>query len=223
MSVLTGEQERAYQSQGYLLVSGLIPAGVSQEAEAAMWRLLGIDPSHPDRWSDVPSGHQVFEDPALLACFTPEYLSAAAALAREPVDAFEAPRQAYAINVFPQEGSWHWPKPHIDHAIKAHGHKVFPRAFRVASMVFLSDVAPRGGGTIVWPDSPQKLERLARSDPSRYETMWALNQDLDRADLGEPVELVPRRGDVLFYHYLCAHSGSSNTSERPRFALNRKW
>jgi ectoine hydroxylase-related dioxygenase (phytanoyl-CoA dioxygenase family) len=28
---------------------------------------------------------------------------------------------------------------------------------------------------------------------------------------------------VLFYHYLLAHAGSMNTSDRPRFALNMKW
>ncbi len=56
--------------------------------------------------------------------------------------------------------------------------------------------------------SHQKLEQLARSDPARYETMWALNQDIETVDLGDPVETTPKRGDVLFYHYLCARAGS---------------
>ena len=43
-----------------------------------------------------------------------------------------------------------------------------PRAFRVACMVYLSDVAPHGGGTVVWPGSHRKLEALARSDLDRY-------------------------------------------------------
>ena len=45
----------------------------------------------------------------------------------------------------------------------------------------------------------------------------------ERYLVGEPVELTPRRGDVLFYHYLCAHAGSKNTSAVPRLALNMKW
>jgi ectoine hydroxylase-related dioxygenase (phytanoyl-CoA dioxygenase family) len=90
-------------------------------------------------------------------------------------------------------------------------------------MTYLSDVPSHGAGTIVWPGSHLKLEALAKSDPERYELMWALNQDIPRAGIGEPVELTPRRGDVLFYHYLCAHAGSKNTSDRPRLALNMKW
>jgi len=120
-------------------------------------------------------------------------------------------------------GEWRLPRPHIDHAIKEHGHKTFPRAFRIAAMTFLSDVPPHGGGTVVWPGSHAVLERLARSDPRRFETMWALNQELANTALADPVELTPRRGDVLFYSYLCAHAGSQNTSARPRLALNAKW
>jgi ectoine hydroxylase-related dioxygenase (phytanoyl-CoA dioxygenase family) len=90
-------------------------------------------------------------------------------------------------------------------------------------MTYLSDVSPHGGGTVVWPGSHQRIEALARRDPQRYEMMWALGQALGEIDLGPPIELAPRRGDVLFYHHLCAHAGSANTSPRPRFALNMKW
>jgi ectoine hydroxylase-related dioxygenase (phytanoyl-CoA dioxygenase family) len=90
-------------------------------------------------------------------------------------------------------------------------------------MTFLNDVALHGGGTVVWPGSHRRLEALARSNPQRYELMWTLNQSLKELDLGRPVELTPRRGDVLFYHYLCAHAGSMNTGPRPRLALNMKW
>jgi hypothetical protein len=206
-----------------LLASGLIPEPVAADAEAAMWRLLGALPDDPASWANASGAHQVYEDAALLACYTPEMLAASEALAGEAPGTLRAPTRAYAINVFPQEGEWRWPHAHIDHAIKEHGHRVFPRAFRLAAMTYLSDVPPHGGGTVVWPGSHRKLEELARSDPARYEMMWALNQDIGRPDLGDPVELTPRRGDVLFYHYLCAHAGSKNTSDRPRLALNMKW
>ena len=218
MSILTDEQERFYAEQGYLLVTGLIPAEIAREAEAAMRRLIETADG-----SGGHAGHQVFEEPALLACYTRPMLAAAARLAGDDPATIRPPSRAYAINVFPQEGEWQWPAPHIDHAIQEHGHKTFPRAFRIAAMTFLSDVASHGGGTIVWPGSAQKLLRLAETDPAQYETMWALNQDLSKADLGAPKELTPRQGDVLFYHCLCAHAGSQNVSDRPRLALNTKW
>jgi hypothetical protein len=223
MHVLTEEQERFYAEQGYLLVSGLIPAEIETEAEAAMWRAIGAQPDEPASWAAIAPGHTVFEEPKLTACYTPQILAAAARLSDDDPATFQPPKRAYTINVFPQPGEWRWPRPHIDHAIREHGHKTFPRAFRIASMLFLSDVPPHGGGTIVWPGSHRKLEALAKSDPDHYELMWTLNQEMEKAGIGEPLELTPKHGDILFYHCLCAHSGSLNVSSRPRLAMNMKW
>lgn len=221
--MLTKEQRQSYESAGYLLASGLVPFEIGAAAEAAMWRLLGVSPTDPDSWAALRRGHGSFDSPELVACYTPAFLAAAAQLAGEDLATMHPPRSAYAINVFPRPGPWTLPSPHIDHAIKEHGHRTFPRAFRIAAMTFLNDVPPHGGGTVVWPGSHRRLEALARSDPERFELMWSLNQSLKETDLGEPVELTPRRGDVLFYHYLCAHAGSMNVSDRPRFAMNMKW
>ena len=53
--------------------------------------------------------------------------------------------------------------------------------------------------------------------------LTALGKDIRTVGLDNPVELIPRKGDILFYHYFCAHAGSKNTSNRPRFAYNAKW
>ena len=223
MSALTPTQTRQYAEQSFLLVSGLIPDAIAAEAEAAMWRLMEIDPHDPRSWAGQSSSHRTYESPELLDCYTPDMIEAATTLADETPGSIAAPARAYAINVFPTSEEWQWPHPHIDHAIKEHGHKTFPRAFRIAAMTFLSDVPPHGGGTVVWPHSHAVLEHLAKTDPARFEMMWALNQELPNAALDSPIELTPRRGDVLFYSYLCAHAGSQNTSDRPRLALNAKW
>jgi hypothetical protein len=223
VEVLTSEQVRAYAADGFLLVSGLIPPEVMAAAEAAMWGQIGLSPEDPTAWADLPRGSTSFGSPELLACYTPAYLTAAARLAGDPPETLRPPSRAFALNVFPVERPWEWPRPHIDHAIKEHGHRTFPRAFRVAAMTFLNDVEPHGGGTVVWPGSHHRIEALARSDSGRFELMWTLNQSLQEIDLGRPLELTPRAGDALFYHYLCAHAGSANTSCRPRFALNMKW
>lgn len=223
MHPVTPDQRRLYDAQGYLLLSGLIPTETASAADAALWGLLGIDPARPETWAAVARGHHAYEAPELVACFTPAFLAAAAALVGEEPGALRKPSHGYCIPIFPRPGPWEWPGPHIDHAIKDHGHKTFPRAFRVATMTFLHDVGPHEGGTVVWPGSHRALEGLARSDPEHYELMWTLNQAMDRAALGPPIELTPRAGDVLFYQVLCAHAGSTNTGSRPRFAMNQKW
>ena len=90
-------------------------------------------------------------------------------------------------------------------------------------MIYLTDVQPHGGGTVVWPGSHRRLETLASSHPQRYKYLATLYRDISTLDLGSPREINARAGDVLYYHYLCAHSGSTNTGPGPRLALNHKW
>lgn len=219
---LSQAQLETYARDGYILLSDLIPEDTATAAEQAIWGCMQARPDDRATWPDgnYAKGHDRAE---IIACYTDVFLQAAAELCGNPLDSIKAPSGALAINIFPSEAPWQTPGPHIDHAIKEHGHKIFPRPFRVATMAFLNDVAERGGGTAVWPGSHRQIEALAHSDEERYQDMWALNQDLQQAELREPLVLTPRRGDVLFYDYLCAHAGSINNSPHPRLALNYKW
>src|SRR5262249_50109234 len=100
---------------------------------------------------------------------------------------------------------------------------IFPPPFRIASISYLTDVSPHGGGTVVWPGSHKTLEAFVRKNGKSYRYMSDLNMNLDKVELNSPVELQPRRGDVLFYHYLCAHEAGMNVSDVPRLALGKKW
>jgi ectoine hydroxylase-related dioxygenase (phytanoyl-CoA dioxygenase family) len=93
----------------------------------------------------------------------------------------------------------------------------------LAGIIYLNDVPPQGASTVVWPGSHRKIEALAKSDLTHYELMQTLNAELGKLDLGDPIEIPGKRGDVLFYHYLCAHSGSRNATDTPRLALVHKW
>lgn len=222
MTSLSFHQIQQYENDGFLLVSDLIPEDLVANAVSAMWSCLKLSPDDPSSWPAGSQGVRLQEHSAMTACFTPEVLEAAAILSHEN-HPLKAPEHVHSINVFPKPGEWKWHGMHIDHAIKNENHRVFPKAFGIAVMIYLNNVAPKGGGTVLWPGSHRRLEELARRDPVQYEFMWRLNADLNKVDLGDPVELLPQGGDVLFYHYLVVHSGSNNTSDRPRFALNHKW
>jgi len=219
---LSQNQLDAYDRDGYILVSGLIPDDITKAAAQMLWDCMEADSEDPETWPDRKDtqSHKLAE---LVACYTQDFLCAASQLSGDPLETINTPRGALAINIFPTTDAWQEPRPHIDHAIKDHGHKTFPRPFRVATMTFLSDVEERGGGTAVWAGSHRKIKALAQSNESHYEYMWVLNQDLAQADLDDPLVLTPKRGDVLFYDYLCAHAGSKNISSSPRLALNYKW
>ena len=189
-----------------------------------MWRNLGMERDEPSTWAD-PGEYAPDDDPAMLALYTPKFLTVAAQLGEGVPDlsTYGAPRRLRPLNTYPQDGEWAPHGPHLDHAIKDHGHKTFRFAFRVATMTYVNDVESHGGATVVWPGSHKKVEALAYSDPLRYATMWELNGELAKADIGDPVEIVAKRGDVLFYHVFTVHSGSRNTGSTPRFAFNMKW
>ena len=98
---------------------------------------------------------------------------------------------------------------------------------------YVTDCAPgeqHGASTIVWPGSARLFEKLAASDPDRFKMMVDLGRAREEAGVGladgssrPPIEVKHRAGDVFFYDIFCQHSGSSNTSQVPRFAFNRKW
>jgi hypothetical protein len=192
-------------------------------------------------------------DPAINALWNAEYLRLAALLSdgyaipdgapgRDSA-AIEPPMGDHglmAINTFPvapeggeEAAAWEMPGGHLDHCIPHDGFLTFPRPVRMSTMTFLNDCAggepgAHGGSTVVWPGSSRKFERLAASDPTRFELMIDLGSAREEARVGvegaeQPIEIRHRAGDVLFYDIFTSHSGSVNTSQTPRFAFNVKW
>ncbi len=96
--MLTQSQIDSYQTDGYLLASGLISDNVSADAEARMWERMEMDPNDPGTWSRVPDGgHEYSEsrgvvifnglqDSELMACATPDYLTAVSQLIGEHIE-----------------------------------------------------------------------------------------------------------------------------------------
>lgn len=61
MGALTKEQRTHYETEGYLLVGGLIPEAVVERAEAAMWRVMAMDPDDVETWNKEPAGAADFQ------------------------------------------------------------------------------------------------------------------------------------------------------------------
>jgi len=223
MPVLAPEQIAFFHENGYLLASGLIPQDAVARAEAAFWAEAGADPADRSTWP-VGTKAGLTRHPDILACFTREIAAAVDMLSGEPRPDWTPPQGSLAINAYPQPGPWSHPGPHIDHALPQDGYKTFPRPMRLASLLYFNHVEPHSGGTLVWPGSHRTIEALAQTDPEKYGLMAPLNQRVrDGFDLGEGIEVDSKAGDVLFYHYLCGHSGSINVGNYPRFALAHKW
>jgi hypothetical protein len=220
---LSEAQLQQYQRDGYLLVSGLIPDDVAREAEAAMLQSLGADQRFPETWSKLgPRPHQL-KDGRLIATYTEAMMAAAAQLAGEDVAAFRRPTHAFTANRPPVSAEWKPTGPHLDRTVVEWRCRTFPRPYWIGAVTYLTDVPPHGGGTVVWPGSHLKLEALARGEPVKYKYLAALTAELGRFLPDPSLELTPRRGDVMFHHYLLLHSSSENVSGTPRLAILHKW
>ena len=228
---LTEEQITSYQNSGYLLASDLIPDAVSARAETAMWKLMQMNPDNPETWSRVPDTADEYtesrgvvtfngvQDPDLMACITDDYLTAVAQLLGEPIGSLHPPEAIHTQNLIQRNADWKLPNPHVDGIPKEHMHKTFPGPYRITSLFYLSDVKHQGGGTCAWPGSHRKIRQLAESDPIKYEHLYDLNKDIPSLDLGDPIELTPKRGDILFFQHLFGHNGSPNSLPKPRFMM----
>ena len=231
---LSEDQLTFYRQNGYLLASGLIPAPIAAQAEAAMWKLMGMDAADASTWSTGPEsadgyneekGEVIFhgvQDPDLMACATDDFITAVAQLLDEPPDSLHPPDSIFALNLLARPGQWAMPgHPHVDGLNKQNAElaKTFPGPYRTTCLLYLSDIESQGGGTWVWPGSHRTLRDLATSDPVKYEHLKDLNKEIPSLDLGTGVELTPKRGDILFFQPLFGHNGSINAAAKPRFMI----
>jgi len=228
--MLNPRQLADYQKQGYLLVEGLIPDQVSRKAMNKLWSILEMQPGQSESWKNVPKLANVQSyrnliditttDADLLACCTPEFMQASSQLTDDPSVSTHYPNGINTINVFPSE-KWWCGKAHID-GIELGGKKhrrSLPGPLRIVVLTFLSDTKSKGGGTMVWPQSHHKIRALAESDSEKYHYLTDLHNDVHSLNLGDSIELQPKRGDVLFFQHMFAHAGTANISQIPRFAF----
>ena len=219
MATICQEYIDEFRENGFVMVSGLIDDEVICAAERKLEIMTEGDRLVSGAGSILHSHHKSDE---LLNCFNPSVQEWATCLSSSTT-LLPKPAQLRAIIVFPESGEWHWNRPHIDNAGPEENRAVFPAPIHIMSTVYLNDVAPHSGGSVFWPRSHWVLETTAKTNPPAYQTMFALDQAIERLDFDEPVELNPRSGDVLFYHYLSVHAGSKNLGNQTRMVLNAAW
>ena len=248
--MLSKQQLTQFEEEGYLLLSGLIPQETVEKAEAAMWNMMGMEADNPDSWGHfkrphlagfymerMSSGNRIelfgVTQPDVLACCTSDYLIVLKQLAsRYPeVPHCKDPRPdgIWALNQFPVSTEWKRPSPHLDGDFR--DFRLDPGTFRATSLTYLTDANSHGGTTVIWPEGPQRIREFRKKNPEFSNHVRDVRALFPEMDLGEPMEVVAKQGDVLFFHHLLPHSGTMNVGAVPRFAIRfmclclacRKW
>ncbi len=215
---------RQYQRDGFLLLSGLIDDETSRKARAFLLEQPGMDGDSsaihpPDLYLAERNlvEHFARQDEALLACCSEAFIAMTALLVEQ--SDLHHPHGVQTQNLLSSTRPWVLPSPHIDGIPKQNKHRTFPGPYQIGFIIYLSDVESGGGGTIGWPGSQNKVRAKAQSAPERYEYLYDLNKEVPDLDLGQPVELLPKRGDILFFQHLWVHGATFNTQPEPRLAI----
>ena len=213
-----------YANDGFLLLSGLIDEATSRSASELLLQLPGMDANSaaiapPDLYNAQRElvEHYARQDEVLLSCFSDAFIDMTGLLV-DQID-LHRPNGVQTQNLLTASTAWTQPSPHIDGIPKENRHRTFPGPYQIAFIIYLSDIECRGGGTIGWPGSQHKVRGKAQSDLLQYEYLFDLNKEVPDLDLGEPVELLPKRGDILFFQHLWVHGATFNIRPEPRIAF----
>jgi hypothetical protein len=212
---LDAAQLREFGERGYLVLPGVVPAGLVQAAKDRVAGLLAEKPPPVGHrggynyWLDpIPRG------PLLAPLLESDAFAIIGSLIHP--GAFAAPEMLQvALNI--PWNTHHPGGPHID-GLTPPEKDLRPGTFTLLAGIFLTDQPQMEMGNIwVWPGTHRLVaaylaERGAdalREAAHRYPPI----------DLPAPVAVLGRAGDLLLAHYLCGHNSSGNESDQMRQVL----
>ena len=216
--VLHAPQLRAFATDGFVVVSGVVAERFLAAADVEIDELVATDPPLPG----VVGQHFYFLSPAHLpAADAALRESGALQLAEELVQPHRLDHGLdhiqVALNLPPYR---HRPGgPHLD------GHRPDqdrPHSFSLLAAIFLSDESrPDSGNLWVWPGSHllhQQLFNQRGANALLPVSGHTLSLD-DPPRLGSPRPVLAGRGDLLLAHYLLGHNIGGNLTSKTRRIL----
>ena len=233
---LTGDQADHFLEKGYVVVKGCLDREFARSWTDRAYRRLGYDPDDSATWAeeivwldrervapvreisprawgaicDVVGGEERIDDRVMEI----ESRHFTTINAFEWSDAFivNFQRGAAADWLHPSAaaGGWHKDGSFFRHFLDS-------REQALLTVVYWSDVAHRGGGTFIAPDSIRHVARFLAGHPEGVEP-GGFGGLIDGCR--EFVELTGDAGDLIILHPFMLHASSNNHSGRPRFMSN---
>jgi hypothetical protein len=204
VGLLTVEQLAKFADVGYLVVPAVVPDDVLHTVNAEVDRLVAMSPP--------PEGHagQHFywlrpaDAPALFRVFHETPIAPLARSLVEPGEveiAFDQAQVALNVPPFPHRPG----RPHLDGYVDGQAE---PGTFTMLVAVLLTDQDVENAGNLwVWPGTHRTHAAFFREHGPD-----ALVDTKGYPDIAlpEPTQVLGRRGDVLFAHYLLGHNIGGN-------------
>jgi hypothetical protein len=221
---LTAADAQHFLERGYVVVRDCLPAEIVEKWTRRAWTRLGYGPDEPEKW-EKPRIHIPNYEWMEMKVLAPKAWAAACDLlgGEERIEQPQKMWDGFIINLN-QGADRHWEDPSPS-SPGWHKDGDFFRHFLdspeqgLLTLVYWSDVEPRGGGTFVACDSVKHVARYLLDHPEgtvlkefNFSSLIPLCHDF--------VETTARTGDIFLLHPFILHASSQNLSGRPRFLTN---
>ena len=215
---LSDHQLRRLRDDGYLVVPQAVAPDLVGRALRAINHGLsqGIDPAKLPTFHAQSFCPEVCGTPAIVDLFERSGARQVAESAMGPLQPVGGGQIALRWPLAPDLVPTKQPKAHIDGTYSP-TNGVPPGKilnFTALASVLLSDLATTDAGNfMVWPGSHLVHERYFREHGP--EALLAA----PKLDLGQPVQVTGRAGDLVLAHYLLGHTAALNLSPHVRYAV----
>lgn len=235
--VLTPEQAQHFVEKGYVTVKGCLDRGLAKAWTDEAYTRLGYDPKDRSTWTkdivwmdrnhiapikdlspkawgalcDVAGGEDRIEDRVMEI----ESQHFTTIDSTEWSDAFIVNFRRGAdkpwMKPSPEAGGWHKDGSFFRHFLDS-------REQALLTIVYWSDVAHKGGGTFIAPDSIAVVARYLADHPEGVDPSFDFGSLIGQC--GEFVEVTGEVGDFIILHPYMLHASSNNHSSVVRFMTN---
>lgn len=219
MIELSHAQKQQFFENGFVHIPGIVPQALIRDALRAINSSIG---RHLDFYE-----HRILEtdslcpdlktEPRILNLFEATDARALAESALGVGNVLRSKNVQIALNFPVSKEKPDAPEPHVDgfHPSKdGVPGSILP--FTAIAGFFLNDLPEDWSANFtVWPGTHLLFEKYYREHPADPEMRFGIPP----VDMPKPIQLKVKAGDMIFAHYLLAHTVSTNMSEAIRYAI----
>ena len=208
VTVLTDADHDFFLRHGYVIVKNAVAPDVIAAAVAA------LDAS--DFEGKVGAAdYKPVRDAAVDACLSDTVFNAIGELFG-PDYPYERVRHASDMpRPYEQGAAWTHQTVHVDDDYPT----LMPAGWALGMFIFLTPVRPHGGAFLYAAGSPYRYRPVLADNPE-----WLSFYTARPEPAGPAEEYLAQPGDVLLFHHLMAHAGSTNVADpQTRHALLARW
>jgi hypothetical protein len=232
---LKEDEITGFADKGFVVLRNGFDRRDADEARAFLWERIAARPTDPTTWTEpVVHLEESFGEGPFSRVYTKRVCAAVDQLVgagrwRWTDDPSAPPEVGWFAVAFPgfdrppyelpALDQWHMDIDGDTHVRLRLNHEN-PRPQALVVMPLFSDIAPRGGGTVLWVGSHRGAARLlARAEPTGLlpAQLIALARETPRSEV---VEVTGAAGDVALIHGWLLHARGPHLGEEVRFVAN---